>query len=289
MQNKRVFTLKKLVLALALAGYTMGSAYAVLTPNTGTIQGAAPVLTAPSSSTAHAVDLTSNAAGTTLATGDTITLTYKYDDTDGDGDASTTHVDWYYVTGGGDVPIAAENVVNTPATAPGSNGTSVMTIPGAALGATAIKVVIQEYSESGAPISGQIITVADTGSNSDGTSTPPGPVAPGGGVTPGIYLSTDTAFASNLIGSSVNLEVGKTYVFKLWDSAGVGTTDLTGSVSTYNWRLTGASATGDVTAPTEGIATGVADGNFTVPVNSAATYSGSVDGVQGFSLAVDYN
>ncbi len=33
------FTLKKLVLALAIAGYTMSSAYAVLTPQRGPFKG----------------------------------------------------------------------------------------------------------------------------------------------------------------------------------------------------------------------------------------------------------
>lgn len=293
MQKKSVFTLKKLVLALALTGYTMGSAYAVLTAPTGIIHGSAPVLSAPSSpATAHSVDLDSNAAGPTLASGDTITLTYNYNDADGDLDASatTTHVQWYYVNAGVDTQITG-SVVNTVApAASGGTGTSELTIPGVAIGADAIKVVIQEYSETGDPISGQTITVADTHIGAGGTVTPPGPIVPGGDVVPAIYLSTDTTFTNNLIGSAASLDVGSTYVFKLWDDA-ARTTDLTSNVS-YNWRLVGTSASGSVSAPATGFVTSVTDGNFTVPVNGdpdGTALTGSADGAQGFNLAVEYN
>ncbi|MFC0226936.1 SinI family autotransporter-associated protein [Serratia aquatilis] len=293
MHNKKHFTLKKLVLALAIAGYSMSSAYAVLTAPTGTVQGRVPVLVSPSdNSKEHAVDISGTFATTgKLATGDTITLIYKYTDSDGDNDASTTRVTWYYVKGGTESEIATSNVVNTNASIVGGNGTSVLTVPGAALGAEAIKVVIQEYSASGDPRTGETITVADVSNNSTGgeTTVPPGTVEPGTNVVPGIYLSTDTAFANNLIGSSAKLDVGNTYVFKLWDGAAVGTTDLTSSVS-YNWRLVGTSATDNITAPAAGFATPATDANFTVPVNAAGTaITGSVDGVQGFNLAVDYN
>lgn len=138
--------------------------------------------------------------------------------------------------------------------------------------------------------SGQTITVADTSVGNGGSVTPPGPIIPGTNVVPGIYLSSDTAFANNLIGNATKLDVGSSYVFKLWDDA-AHTTDLTSSVS-YNWRLVGTSATDNVTAPANGFVTSVTDANFTVPVNGAAdgtTLTGSVDGAQGFNLAVDYN
>lgn len=297
MHNTKIFTLKKIVLALAIAGYTMGSAYAVMTAPTGSIQGTAPVLSAPSNSALNAVDLSSNAAGGTLASGDTITLTYNHTDADGDADASTAHVTWYYVKGETEVPIAASAVTNTPATTT-TPGTSVLTVPGGAIGADAIKVVIQEYSVSGDPLAGRTLTIDDTNvaGPSNPTITPPGPVAPGtgenSGVTPGIYLSTDTAFANNLIGNTgTRLNVGESYVFKLWDSAAVGTTDLTANV-TYNWRLVGTSATDSTTAPAAGFVTSVTDGNFTVPTNAqpnGSALTGSADGAQGFNLAVDYN
>ncbi|AHG19694.1 ornithine carbamoyltransferase [Chania multitudinisentens RB-25] len=287
MYSTKTFTLKKLVLALAIAGYAMNSAYAVLTNPTGTIQGRAPVLSAPSNNAPQTVDLSSNAAGDNLSTGDTITLSYAYADLDGDADNSTSQVHWYYVKEGVETEITG-SILNTPATE-STPGTSVLTIPAIALGAEAIKVVIQEYSASGAPRAGQTITVNDTSEGGGGTVTPPGPIMPGGNVTPGIYLSTDTAFANNLIGSATNLNVGDTYVFRLWDSAAAGATDLTSSVS-YNWRLVGTSATTNTTAPAEGFDTQTTDGNFTIPANTDGTLlTGSADGVQGFSLAVDYN
>lgn len=298
MKKQNLFTLKRIVLALALAGYTMSSAYAVLTSGTGTIQGAAPVLSAPSNSANNAVDFEHNAqtAGF-ISSGDTITLKYNYDDTDGDQDDSLSHVEWYYTRNGTQVLIAATNVVNTPATTIGGLGTSVVTIPAVAIGASEISVKIKEYSKTGDPIEGQEIVVTDVHNGGGGTGPfpPSGPVIAGDNVTPGIYASTDTSFSTNLLASAnsgVKLNVGDTYVFKLWDNNGVGTIDLTDTVPNYNWRLLGTSATDSVTAPADGFDTGVTGANYTIPVNSGANggtaITGSQDGVQGFQLAVDY-
>ena len=294
MKKNNTFTLKKLVLALALAGYTMSSAYAVMTSPTGTIQGTAPVLSAPSNSAENAVDFSHTAQTTGVMTsGDTITMTYLYGDTDGDADNSTAHVTWYYTQAGVDTAIVG-GITNTPAATIGGTGTSVLTVPAAAIGATAIRVEVIEYSASGDPISGTTINIADVSNGGGGTGPfpPAGPVVPGSNVVPGIYLSTDTAFANNLIGAlGTKLNVGDTYVFKLWDSAAVGTTDLTSTVPNYNWRLVGTSATDSVTAPSTGFVTSVSGGNFTIPVNTAADgtpLTGSADGAQGFRLAVDY-
>ena len=283
------FTVKKLVLALAITGYTMSSAYAVLTAPTGAVQGTAPVLSAPSNNTPQVVDLTSNAAGDSLASGDTITLTYNYSDKDGDKDNSTAHVTWYYVKAETETPITA-GIVNVLATE-STSGSSTLTLPAAAIGADKIKVVIQEFSATGDPISGNIITIDDTSEGNGGEKTPPGPVTPGGGVTPGIYLSSDTAFANNLIGSTNRMDVGQTYVFKLWDSENEGTVDLTANV-TYNWRLVGTSATDGTSAPAGGFVTSTTDDDFTVPTNTqpnGTPLTNSADGAQGFNLAVDYN
>lgn len=298
MKKRNIFTLKKLVLALALTGYTMSSAYAVLTSGTGTIQGAAPVLSAPSNSATNAVDFehTAQNAGF-ISSGDTITLKYDYGDTDGDEDDSLSQVEWYYTRNGTEVTIAATNFVNTPAATIGGQGTSVLTVPGVAIGASAIGVKIKEYSKTGDPLEGQEIVVSDVHNGGGGTGPfpPTGPVIAGDNVTPGIYASTDTSFSTNLLASansSVKLNVGDTYVFKLWDSTGVGTTDLTDTVPGYNWRLLGTSATDSVTAPADGFNTGVTGANFTIPVNTGVnggtSITGSKDGVQGFQLAVDY-
>ena len=286
------YTLKKLVLALALAGCTMGSAWAVLTPSTGTIQGTVPVLKSSAAGQDGSVALswTSATGGSALATGDTIEMSYVYDDAEGDEELNATLATWYYVPAGGgaevDITSAATHV---PATTPGSTGTSTLTIPAAAVGST-IKVVMRQVSATGVPTENTPITIQNVSVNPDGeTDVPGGPVIPGGNMTPGIYLSTDTAFANNLIGdTSTNLNVGDTYVFKLWDSSDVGGTDLSSSV-TYNWRLMGTSATTGTSAGSDGIDTGVSDGNYTIGVNSAYTsITQSADGAQGFSLAVDY-
>lgn len=110
-------------------------------------------------------------------------------------------MNWYYTKGGVDTQIATTNITNSPAKTNDGKGRSVLIIPATAIGADAIKVVIQEFSASGDPISGQTISVADTSTGGGGTTTRPGPIAPGSNVTPGIYLSTDTLFTNNLLGS----------------------------------------------------------------------------------------
>ena len=291
MRSNNKFTLKKLALALMLAGCTISNAYAVLIPVAGAIQGSAPTLSAPSNSALHAVDLSSNATGAVLASGDTITLTYTYNDADEDLDNSINYVNWYYTKGGVDTQIATTNITNSPAKTNDGKGRSVLIIPATAIGADAIKVMIQEFSASGDPISGQTISVADTSTGGGGTTTRPGPIAPGSNVTPGIYLSTDTLFTNNLLGSETILSANNVYVFKLWDSEAVGVIDLTNAVH-YNWRLLGDSATDSVAAPTTGFVTSVSNADFSVPMNTAADgtqLTGSVDGMQGFQLTVDYN
>ncbi len=289
------FSVKPVVLALALAGMMSGSVWAASTPSTSSVQGRAPVLSAPSNNATQAVDFSGTyATPGKLSTGDTVVMTYDYTDLDGDADGSHTTVSWSYTPqgGGADVPITATSI---PAPNSGGQGTSTITLPIGALGATAIKVTVQEFSATGDPISGTTINIADVsnGGGGAGPNPPVGPVVPGSNVTPGIYLSTDVTFTNNLIGTATNLVVGQTYVFKLWDSAQVAQPagDLTATVPNYNWRLVGTSATDGVNAPATGFVTSVVGGSFTIPVNSAADgtpLTGSDDGAQGFSLAVDY-
>ncbi|MCB5315728.1 ornithine carbamoyltransferase [Yersinia intermedia] len=290
MQENKKFTLKKVALALAIAGFTMTSAYAIMTPGTGTIQGVAPILKSVAGGTAHSVKLAAAQAVTgKLSTGDTITLSYVYTDDDGDGDASNSHVTWSYFKGTAWTDISS---VNTPAATVGGTGTSVMVMPSTAVGATKIRVVIQEYSASGDPMPGQTITIGDISETSPENPNPtdPGPVIPGTDVVPAIYLASDTGFTTNLIGSATKLDVGSSYVFKLWSDA-AKTVDLTPDVN-YNWRLVGASAdTVPVSAPADGFHTSVNDANFTVPVNTAPNgtpLTGAASGAQGYNLAVDY-
>lgn len=294
------FSMKKTALALAIAGCTISGAQATLTtPVTATIKGRAPVLSAPSNSKVHAVDFAYSGSQSTLVVGETITLTYKYGDEDGDADASTEHVTWFSTRDGGTTKhTISSGVVNTPATAIGGNGTSVLTIPVTAVDEM-IGVEIKEYSKTGDPVEGTTILVNDTHTGGGGTVTPVGPVTPNEtNLVAGIYASSDTGFTTNLMGSSTTLKVGDTYVFKLWlDANGDGKPDSLDPASDYtdkldyNWRLVGTSATTGTQAPATGFVTSVNDANFTVPVNTApdgTALTGSADGAQGFGVAVNY-
>ncbi|WP_449556093.1 SinI family autotransporter-associated protein [Huaxiibacter chinensis] len=284
MHSKTRFRVKKLVLALTLASCTIGSAWAVLTPSTGTIQGTPPVVSS-TNGTQYAVDLSTSATGSSLATGDTVTVSYIYHDAEGDMDLSVAHINWFYVKDGTETDITASASFMS-ASSIGGTGSSTLTIPAAAVGSV-IKVVVREVSQTGDPREGQPITIEDVSNNTSGgeSTIPPGVIIPGGNMTPGIYHIDDASFSTNLIGAATNLKVGETYVFRVTDQGG---NDLTSSVR-YNWRLTGTSATVNTTAPAGGFDTGITDANYTVPVNSDVVgITGSADGAQGFSLAVDY-
>ncbi|MGE4686762.1 SinI family autotransporter-associated protein [Yersinia enterocolitica] len=298
---KMHFTLKKLVLALTIAGSSVSMAWAGSTPTTASVQGSAPVLSAPSNSVAQAVDLGSNAAGARLSSGDTITLTYGYNDADGDADDSTAHVSWYYVSGSTETQMTV-GIKNTPATG-GAPGTSELTLPTAAIGADRIKVVIQEYSATGSPISGNTITVEDTSTGGGGTVTPPGPIAPGGHVAGGIFLQTESPTAGSgatdyTRTTGAHPQVGATYVFRAWDDSNAngvwdsGEADLTTTLGSIQWHLDGinTAASGNSSAVTlsNHAISGATTDTYTVPINSAST-SGTTSGDQGFSLKVDFN
>ncbi|VFS47353.1 hypothetical protein [Budvicia aquatica] len=69
----RTFTLKRVALAMMIAAGTMTSVYAAVTGSTGTIRGEVPVLSSPSTSSAHSVNFETNGANPLApTTGDTI-------------------------------------------------------------------------------------------------------------------------------------------------------------------------------------------------------------------------
>ncbi|WP_050749324.1 hypothetical protein [Candidatus Regiella insecticola] len=77
------------------------------------------------------------------------------------------------------------------------------------------------------------------------------------------------------------MQVNNKYIFKLFDNG----QDITDRVN-YTWYLEGKSATDGRTGAFN---TGVKNADYTVPANITATLiTGSIDGAQGFSLAVDY-
>ncbi|PHI28833.1 intimin-like protein SinH [Budvicia aquatica] len=293
--------LKKLVLALGLAGLTSSSVWAASTGTTSSVQGRIPVLSAPTNSAQNAVDLTTNATGATLAVGDAITLTYRYNDTDGDGDASNTHVTWYYVKSGSDTPITS-GFIHTGSTTVGGTGTSVLTIPAVAMGASAIKVVVQAYSVTGDPIAGQTITIADTRDNtSGGSGTLPGPISPGASITGGIFRQSDTPSAGSGAtdysrSSVVHPVVGETYVFRAWDDANNNGVWDTGEIrltpTTIQWQLDGTNSTANGSSTVATLShqaiVGATTDTYTIPANSGSS-SGAIPGDQGFNLNVDFN
>lgn len=296
MKKTKTFTLKKVALALAIAGFTMTSAYAALTGQTGTIQGTIPVLKAAGGGV-HSVDFkAATATAGELKTGDTITMTYKYTDADGDADDSTTTVQWFYVPEAGTgapVAITASSANSAGLTDGTQSGSSAIIIPGAATGSI-IKAIITEQSVTGDLRTGHVITYNDvakegtygvgpggeTGGGTDGTTDVPNkPIEPGVGTT--AWIVDDAAPTVNLIGSTDKLKVGHNYSFKLMD----GTSDITNTVN-YKWKLNGTSATEGKAAPATFFNT---NGSWLAPTNTAGmAISGSIDGVQGYSLIVDY-
>ncbi|AHG20609.2 ornithine carbamoyltransferase [Chania multitudinisentens RB-25] len=298
------FALKKqgLALVVAMVGGSVSPVWAGSTPATASIQGSAPTLQAPSNGTMGAVDFSGTFANPdVLTTGDTLVMTYVYNDSDGDLDNSLTTVAWAYIDGisGRSVTIPATNI---PASVIGAEGTSTIVIPAGAIGTTAISVTIQEYSATGAPISGNTITVTDTSEGGGGSVTPPGPIVPGGNVAGGIFLQSDNptagSGATDYARSATHPQVGVTYVFHAWDDANsngvwdAGENDLTTTLSSIQWRLDGtntaASGTSTSVTLSNHAITGATGDTYTVPVNGDSS-SGATPGDQGFTLKVDFN
>ncbi len=307
---KRHFKLSHLALALMLSIGSTGSALAASTAATATVQGTAPVLSAPSNNTPQAVDFSGTySTPGQLSTGDTLVMTYTYKDAEGDADNSDTTVIWSYTPAGGgtDQPISA---THAPAAASGGQGTSTITIPAAALGALAIKVTLQELSATGDPLSGLTINVTDTslntapgGGGGGGSVTPPGPVLPGTNIAGGIFLQSDNPSAGS--GATdysrtpgLKPQVGKTYVFRAWNDTNgngvwdAGDADVTTTLSSIQWQLTGTNTTASGTSTPVTLSNhaipGATSAAYTVSVNGASS-SGATPGDQGFSLQVSFN
>ncbi|WP_145544316.1 SinI family autotransporter-associated protein [Yersinia frederiksenii] len=296
------FTLKKLALALAITGTSFSAAQAASTAATASVQGSAPVLSAPSNNAVAAVDFSGTYANPDrLTTGDTLVMTYKYNDSDGDLDNSLTTVVWLYIDAGSGLPVTI-TPVNAPAATSGGTGTSTITLPAGAIGASAISVTLQEYSATGDPVSGSTISVADTSLGGGGTPTLPGPVAPGADVAGGIFLQSDSPAAGSgaidYARSGTHPQVGATYIFRAWNDSNnngvwdTGETNLTTTLSSIQWQLDGSNTTANgsstvVTLSNHAIAGATGD-TYTVPVNSASS-SGATPGDQGFTLKVNFN
>lgn len=297
------FRVRTLVLAMALTGGVMSTAWAASTPTTASVQGSAPVLSAPSNSALQAVDFSGTyATPGSLTTGDTLVMTYDYNDSDGDQDNTLSTVVWSYLDVGTGLPVTI-TAVNVPAAGPGGTGTSTIVLPVGAIGATAISVTLIERSATGDPLSGNTLYVSDVSNGGDGTSTvPPGPIVPGGNVAGGIFLQSDTptagSGATDYARNSAHPQVGATYVFRAWDDSNgngewdSGEANLTATLSSIQWQLDGTNSTANGTSTAVTLSnhaiTGATSDSYTVPVNILSG-SGAVPGDQGFTLKVEFN
>lgn len=304
---KMRFAVKKIALALALAGCSISLSWAASTGSTASVKGTVPVLSAPSNNVDGAVDFSGTyAIAGKLSTGDSVVMSYDYADAEGDADNTLTTVAWSYAPAGGgaDVAIAATNVAATV----GTPGTSTITIPVGAVMATAIKVTVTETSATGDPLTSRTIVVTDTSAGGGaggggGSVTPQGPVIPGAGVmTGGIFLvSASPTAGSGAVDYSRTAgypQVNDIFVFRAWaDTNGdgiwdAGEADVTATLGSIQWQLDGtnSSASGTSAAVTlnNQPIPGATTDTYTVPVNSASS-SGAASGDQGFNLKVDFN
>ncbi|MDA5483425.1 SinI family autotransporter-associated protein [Yersinia intermedia] len=304
---KMHFAVKKIALALALAGCSISPSWAASTGATTSVKGTPPVLSAPSSGVSGTIDFSGVYANAgQLTTGDQLVMSYNHVDTDGDADDSLTTVIWSYAPAGGGADIPILGAVNVPAGA-GTPGTSTITLPGGAMSATAIKMTLQERSATGDPLTSRTFTVTDTSAaggagGGGGIVTPPGPVLPGIGIAGGIFLAsaspTAGSGAADYSRTAGHPQVGDTFVFRAWaDTNGNGTweageADVTASLSSIQWQLDGtntsASGTGVAATLSNHSIPGATTDTYTVPVNSASG-SGAAPGDQGFNLKVDFN
>lgn len=233
----------------------------------------------------HSVSFTNgHESGSTAAMspGDKILLHYNFTDKEGDADSSKTTIKWYTTSDGkGADKTAIDN---------DGNDSYVLkeTDAGRYLGAE-----INEQTSTGTPSKGQLITVMDVSTNDTTDNIPDGPVVGG---TIGVMIADSAAPTVNLIGkANSELLVGHTYQFKswydvnnnhIWDAGELEATDN----YTYKWVFDGTSAT---TGTAGGYAVSATNNkDLVIPATNALAKdvfaTAGADGVQGYSLKVDY-
>lgn len=261
-------------------------AFAEMTESAGQLIGTVPVLKGTGTgATDHSVSFENgHESGSTeaMTPGDKITLKYNFIDTEGDTDNSKTTIKWYTTSdGAGGDKKALDN-----------DGKDVYTIQATDAGRY-IGAEITEESSTGKPTKGQLISIADISANDSADNIPAGPVV-GGNI--GVMIVDSTAPTVNLIGkANSELLVGHTYQFKSWydvNNNGVwdaGEIDATDNY-TYKWYFDGTSAT---TGTAGGYATSATNSkDLVIPATNAQATTifatAGADGVQGYSLKVDY-
>lgn len=261
-------------------------ALAEMTESAGQVIGTAPVLKGTSgSSAAHSVSFSNgheSGSVDAMSPGDKITMSYMLADAEGDIDNSKTTIKWYSSSDGkGADKIALNN-----------DGKDTYVIQPSDAGRY-LGVEITELTSTGTPTKGQLITVTDIGINDNSDNIPNGPVV-GGNI--GVMIVDSSAPTVNLIGKADStLLVGHTYQFKVWYDTNnnqkwdAGELDAADNY-TYRWVFDGTSAT---TSTAGGYAVAATNNkDLIIPATNAEAKNifsaAGADGVQGYSLKVDY-
>ena len=276
----------KSVLATLIFASCSPFAMAVMTDSAGTLNGTVPVLVSGPGGADHTVSFENDHAGGStsgMVPGDKITLGYLLHDAEGDTDNSTASIKWFTTTDG----VGANKTMLT-----GSDGKGNYIIQNADAGLY-LGVEITEQTSTGVPTTGQTIVINDISKNDNSDNIPDGPIV-GGTIGTAIVDSTEPTV--NLIGKADSkLLVGHTYQFKVWYDVNnngkqdAGELDASANYS-YKWFFDGTSAT---TGTAGGYAVSSTDNkDLVIPTTNANAkniFAGAgADGVQGYSLKVDY-
>ncbi|WP_339057488.1 hypothetical protein [Candidatus Regiella endosymbiont of Tuberolachnus salignus] len=265
-----------------------------MSKETARIQGRKPTISAPSTHQPDMADISRvSAVEGKFTPGDTLKLIYDYYDEDGDVDKSI--VNWFYTLEGVDYPIP--DAVNTLAdhSTPGS---SMVTLPPQAEGASAIKARIQVASAYGYPNLGKLITINEMSQSNVHITEKKLTMATGG-----IFLATDNPHAGSgaqdyTLPGAPNLIIGETYLFRAWIDNNknriwdVNETDITRNLKEIQWILNGNNvmAVGNKSPSIldKRAVSGAITDQYTIPINSRSK-SGALAGDQGFNLMVEFN
>lgn len=279
-------TFNKTLLASIMFAGCAHMAFADITESAGQLIGTVPVLKGTGgSSTDHSVSFSNGHEGGStngMTPNDKITLSYIFTDKEGDTDSSKTSIKWFTSTDGhGANKVALAN-----------DGKDSYTIAEADAGRY-LGAEITEQTSTGTPNKAQTITINDISVNDSTDNIPDGPIV-GGDI--GVMIVDSTAPTVNLIGKADSkLLVGHTYQFKIWYDTNnnhvldAGELDASANYN-YKWFFDGTSAT---TGTAGGYAvSGTNNKELTIPETNANANtifaSAGADGVQGYSLKVDY-
>lgn len=276
---------KTLLATLLFTGCTH-LVFAELTGSAGQLIGTLPVLKGTGGGAAdHSVSFSNgheSGSAQAMSPGDKISLKYVFSDSEGDTDSSKTSIKWFTSTDGhGANKVALDN-----------DGKDTYTITPANAGLY-LGAEITEQTSTGIPNKGQTMVIDDISANDPADDIPDGPVV-GGAI--GVMIVDSSAPTVNLIGKADSqLLVGHTYQFKIWYDANnnqvwdAGELDAANNYG-YRWFFGGTSAT---TGTTGGYAVTSTDNkDLVVPATNASAKTifatAGADGVQGYSLKVDY-